>query len=450
MITAIICAVSLQFHGVIGQSAASGEEPLAFTGVRSLCKGPEGRIFFIGDDAGFYEIRKGRPVRVGKATGEFLDWDGRTLRALGHYTGVHEIDPKMCGFRRVAGYQPEVDWSRAAVLPAEPGHPFADKGMFFLWDSKTDGIYALDANGKNRRDLFPAPARNDIRGQRNPGACRIEGLGFLPGTGDLLVATYWPDCKIHRMRPDGGEVVGNGWPVGHGFGFIRRSADGVFHGGTGSLLGLSDHMVGRKGLQAGNESFLDGYARQDDLEFVGTSQGLYVRGTGETAFRRRFGGIRKLSALAVNGKYVFLSMGEKIRWMYLDGDEYEPFASSDELTLRIANGSNWSDRILDLAPDGAGWLKVATGKAGRWRFRHVPPVEYVNHRKLWILESKEPCEKVATPPSDELLDALKAQDVPGGMEIGKIAHQGRWLVVEDVKNRRLLRFRFNDVRGMGK
>lgn len=87
-------------------------------------------------------------------------------------------------------------------------------------------------------------------------------------------------------------------------------------------------------------------------------------------------------------------MGEKIRWLRLDGDEYEPFVSSDALGLRIDNGNNWRDRILDMVPDGPGWLKVATGRAGRWRFRRVPPIEYVNHRKLWIRESSDECTKV--------------------------------------------------------
>jgi hypothetical protein len=193
----------------------------------------------------------------------------------------------------------------------------------------------------------------------------------------------------------------------------------------------------------GREQILTGYARQGGREFIGTSQGLYVKERGETSFNRRMGGIGRLTALAVCEGRIFMSMGEKIRWMYLDGDEHEPFGSSDALEMRIDNGRNWTDRILDIAPDGRGSLLVAAGNAGRWRFSPTPPMDYANHRKYWTLESKERCESVADDTSvpPELAAILDSVGVPGGFKPGKIAHGGEWLVVEDVQGHRLLRFR---------
>lgn len=119
-----------------------------------------------------------------------------------------------------------------------------------------------------------------------------------------------------------------------------------------------------------------------------------------------------------------------------------------QLVMRIANGTNWKDRILDIAPDGKGWLKVATGDAGLWRFRYEAPAEHVNERKLWLPLSTEPAERVSSRrPSEKLLKMLAAVSDSRGIEIGKVAASGRWLIAEDVKNHRLLRFRMESKQG---
>lgn len=436
MLLSTMMAVAVSLHGVIGQSAAGNETPLAFTGVRSLVGLPGERIVFIGDDGLLYEIRGGRPVSTGKtAKGSRLDFDGRVLRSLGIYQGVWEVDTSTFESRQAIAAR-GVRWDLAGIRPESSGHPFADRCKFVTWDPKADRMVAYAADGSEVGELFPLPERKQN--------CRIEGFGFLPETGDLLMVTYWPDLQIYRFRHDGSQVVGDGWPVRRGFGSLRTSCGRIWHCGTSSILPLAPNMTGLKPLTltVGQESELNGYAVQGELEFVGTSQGLYARRRGEREFRRRFGGIGRLTAMAVNDGLVFLSMGDKIRWLYLDGDENEPFASSDDQLMRIDNGGNWKDRILDLAPDGKGWLKVAAGCAGSWRFRPDPPVEYVNHRKLWIRISDKPCEKVsARKPSAKLLKILAETRVPGGLKVGKVAAQGHWLVVEDVLNHRLLRFR---------
>ena len=434
MMAAGILAVALQFHGVIGQSAGPGEEPLPFTGVTSLVELPGNRVVFAGDDGMLYEIRDGRPVATGRpAKAPRLDFDGRTLRALGLYQGIWEIDLATLEARQTVK-STGVRWDLCGVRPEVEGHPFAGRCKFVTWDPKRDKMIAYRADGEEAGELFPLPPRKQN--------CRIECFGFLPGSGDLAMVTYWPDLQIYRFRPDGTQVVGDGWPVRRGFGSLRTSGGRLWHCGTDSILPLEGNMTGGRPVKVGAESELNGYARQGELEFIGTSQGLYAKMPGERTFNRRFGGIGRLTALAVNDGYVFMSMGEKMRWMRLDGDEYEPFASSDRLVLRINNGNNWKDRILDLAPDGKGWLQVATGDAGKWRFRPEPPPEHVNQRTQWVRLSEERCEEVSTrKPTAKLMALLSAASVPRGMEVGKIASQGPWIVVEDVRNHRLLRFK---------
>ena len=434
-----ILAGALQFHGVIGQSASPGEPPLRFTGVNSIVELPGERILFAGDDGRLYEIDDGRARFTGKAAkGSVLDFDGRVLRSFGQYVGVWEIDPGTLDSRRTIPPN-GVRWDLAGVRPDGDDHPFAAKCKFVTWDPSGDRIVAYAGDGAEAGVLMPTPERKEN--------CRIEGFGFLPDCGDLVILSYWPDMRIRRFRADGAEVIGDGWPVRRGMGYLRTSGGRLLHCGVGSILPLAADM-GRyaKVLKVGRERILTGYARQGGREYIGTSQGLYVKERGETSFNRRIGGIGRLTALAVCDGKVFLSMGEKIRWIYLDGDGSEPFGSSDALEMRIDNGRNWTDRILDIAPLEPGVLEVAAGDAGRWRFSLAPPLDYANHRKYWTQVSKERCERLeperdaASEPS-ELAALLADTNVPDGFEIGKIASDGEWLVVEDVKNRRLLRFR---------
>lgn len=429
-----LLAVALQFHGVIGQSASKGEEQLAFTGVRSIIELPGERVLFIGDDGRLYEIVDGRIRFTGRMVkGDFLDFDGIALRSLGRCSGVWEIDLETLEPRRtvVAG---GVRWDIAGVRPDGAEHPFAGRCKYVTWDPLGDRMVAYDSCGRDMGTLMEIPSRKE--------SSRVEGFGFLSGIGDLLMVTYWPDVRILRFRPDGSQVVGNGWPISRGFGYLRTSGGKTFHCGTSSIMPIADNMTYPKEMKVGHESILTGYAKQGGREFIGTSQGLYVKERGETSYNRRLGGIGRLTALAVGGGFVFMSMGEKIRWMYLDGDGFEPFQSPDSLVMRIDNGRNWKDRIVDMVSGGDGWLKVAAGNAGRWRFRMTPPLDYANHRIQWILESEKPCVTVQTENLPAKLRPLLASaDVPSGLEAGKIATDGRWVIVEDFLNHRLLRFR---------
>ena len=442
-VSAACFSTAILFHGIIGQSAGIGEQPLKFTGVQSIVELPGERVLFAGDDGSLYEILDGKPIFTGKTMhGTFLDFDGSVLRSLGRYAGIWEIDLTTLDSRCLVRPS-EVRWDLAGVRSGIPGQLRSERFKYVTWDPSGDRMVAYDGQGDECGIVFDLPARK--------GNCRIEGFGFMPGSEDLLMVTYWPDVQIYRYHSDGSLVTDNGWPVRRGFGYLRRSGDRIFHCGTGLLLPIADNMTYQKGFTVGKESILVGYARQNGREFIGTSQGLYVKDQGETAFNRRMGGISRLTALALNDGYVFLSMGEKIRWIRLDGDEFEPFCSPDSLPMRIDNGKNWRDRIVGLSADGSGWLKVATGNAGCWRFRPEPPLEYVNQRRFWINESREHCERVSSRrPSERLLQLIAASKTPGGMEVGKVATDGNWLVVEDLRNCRLVRYRIVSKEEVGK
>jgi hypothetical protein len=424
-------AATVRFHGVMGQSAAADEPPLGFTGVTCLSDGPDGRVFFGGDDGLLYEIRNGRPVATGaRMPGNFLHWDGKTFRALGA-NDVWEIDPKTLAFRHVVGTAKH-RFDFAAVVPSDPKHPFAKFGRYVTYDAKRDALVALDDRGEETGVPFALAPR-----LQNAPVC---GLGFL-ANGDLAVVSYYPDLRIYRYRADGTQFVGRGWPVNRGFGAVRLFGGEAYHVGREELVRLTDNMasIRRAGIRVGAEGRLMGYAKQGTREFVATSQGLYFRDAGEDEFRRRFGGIRPLSALAANGRYVYLSMGGTVRRMMLDADETTGFDLSDDGIFRV-NGS-WTLQPLDFRVDGENLL-VAAGAGGEWLFKCFPPKANETAKRYWEQVSKEPCEAV-NPPSvrEKLLKAVSGVDVPGGFAPGKIARTGRWIVAEDPPRHRLLRFR---------
>ena len=88
------------------------------------------------------------------------------------------------------------------------------------------------------------------------------------------------------------------------------------------------------------------------------------------------------------------------------------------------------------------WVGGSDGTAGLWRFRFEAPLEHVNQKKQWEHLSEDFCDKASSrTPSAKLLKLRSTVPVPNGYEVGKIAATGHWLVVEDTKNHRLLRFR---------
>lgn len=433
MIGSLVLAVSVQFHGVMGQSARPDEKPLTFTGVTCLTEGPAGRVFFGGDDGRLYEVREGRPVDTGrKMPGSVLHWDGCVFRALGA-NDVWEIDPETLAFRHVLG-TPKRRFDLAAVVPSDPKHPFARFGRYVTYDKARDALVALDDAGQETGVPFALAPRLK--------KSEICGLGFLPG-GDLVAVSYYPDLRLYRYRADGTQVVGKGWPANRGFGSVRTSGGEAYHAGLDSLVRLADNLAGAREnvYRVASGSAVRGYARQGDVEYLATPQGLYVRCAGEDEFRRRFGGIGRLTALAVNGHYVYFSMGGTVRRMWLDADETGTFDLSDETYLRV-NGS-WTLKPLDFRNDGEN-LRVAAGAGGEWLFRTFPPPGHNTAKRYWTCLSEKPCESVS--PSGErakLLKLMAGVSVPGGFEAGKVARDGRWIVAEDTKNFRLVRFRID-------
>ena len=429
-----VLAATLQFNGIMGQSAVPGDPPLTFTGVRALTEGPGGRLLLTGDDGVLYALVDGEVVSLGvRVPAAHLAWDGRTLWALGS-DAVWTVDEECpgCFAAHKAFDVPGLHFDQAAVRPELADHPFAGKGKFFRWDRGRNVLVAHDAAGRECGTVFTFPRRK--------GDSALVALGFLPGTEDLVASSYYPDVRLYRFRVDGSQVTGNGWPANRGYGLLRRFKGRLYHMGT-DVLPLGENLLGARAMRVGHEAHHRGWATDGVRDYLATSQGLYVREPGETRFRTRRGGIRPLTALAVNAPYVFLSMGGTVRWLYLDEDATGVFASSDDDNLRVANA--WIYPPLDMVPEGANLL-VAGGEAGLYCFHpFLPPG--ASPRDHWEKRAPGPCPRVPgcreTFPGVEAAIAAAGAALPEGIEPGLVARQGKWLVVEDRKNFRLVRFK---------
>ena len=372
-------SVALVFHGVMGQSARVGETPLGFIGTFAVSDGPKGRIFVLGDDERLYEIKDGRTVSLDcPAKGFRLDWDGRTLRSMSfHDVWEFEFDGERVTQRQTLG-RGDRRFDLCAILPeGRPDHPFAALGKFFVYDKAREAIIACDDKGEERSVVVRLPSRK--------GDAYVSGVGFLPRSGDLVVVTHYPDLTIRRFDVTGREVLTPGWPITGGKGHFTRFGGRLFHCSETSLAEIVDDPRFRKRseLDVGSRPF--GFASDGSHDYVACAYGLLVRHRGETGFSCRQGGIRPLDELTLADGRVGFRVGDTCGWMYLD------------------NGSEdaWG-----------GWGKDmrGCGRASRQR------------------------------PSKRLLDLLNAAQVPGGIEVGKVTGSGKWIVAEDRKNRRLVRF----------
>ena len=210
-----VLAATLQFNGIMGQSAVPGDPPLTFTGVRALTEGPGGRLLLTGDDGVLYALVDGEVVSLGvRVPAAHLAWDGRTLWALGS-DAVWTVDEECpgCFAAHKAFDVPGLRFDQAAVRPELADHPFAGKGKFFRWDRGRNVLVAHDAAGRECGTVFAFPRRK--------GDSALVALGFLPGTEDLVASSYYPDVRLYRFRVDGSQVTGNG-SANRGYVLLRR------------------------------------------------------------------------------------------------------------------------------------------------------------------------------------------------------------------------------------
>ena len=253
--------------------------------------------------------------------------------------------------------------ANGAKTASTQGRPvgFAAMASRFTIDQKKHEVVGWDAGGKCIGAVFSYGGKVE-----RPDLVKVAAVH--PETGDLLLGAYWPECLVHRFRPDGTEVLGAVWP-------FKAMAEGF------SLAGGKMFAVGERAYELSDKfgalSFgvdsgrVYGVARGKGGWWLATSQGaqFYTDAAVQSGrpAARRIGGLSNATAVGLSDGRVLVAEGCRIHCMWLDDRPDEPFSSSHDWCV-IGKWKGSVDSIAK-AEDGAFFLHWSDGKGeAAWRF----------------------------------------------------------------------------------
>lgn len=380
MISTVLIAAALTYSGTFGQSAAPGEEPVKLFGINTAGESPDGHVYFA-DPQALYTVDRDKligPVCSISFCSPNLSSDGESLWVLCEANYSFQrlgIDPKTGKFKVVENIKnPMANQGQGgpAVRPADPKHPFAKVGKFFAINAKTRKIVAIDEKGQNPKDFADFP---------NVGlASGVEGLGFLPETGQLCAVTGFPDTRIYRFNPDGTRDDTAGWPIHRGYGRLPVRGGILYHTSHNGM-----HEVHRQYTAASTKETvvkpdsIGGFAvdAHTGYRYVATTQGILFARPGETEFRHRIGGVPRPTSILLDHGELFFCNGRVGMFRLNDGPD-SPLAGQNDLR----NMYSWTDVATALSPFADRYI-AAIGKKGIARFTYRwHPDNKQNHPKF--------------------------------------------------------------------
>lgn len=252
---------------------------------------------------------------------------------------------------------------RGAKAASAQGRPvgFAAMASRFSIDQKKHEVVGWDADGKCVGKVFSY-------GDRVERPDLVKAVAVHPETGDLLLGAYWPECRVHRFRPDGTEVLSPVWP------FKAMAEDFSLAGGRMFALGERAYELSDKfgALSFGvNSGRVYDVARGKGGWWLATSQGaqFYTDAAAQSGrpAARRVGGLSGVTAVGISGGRVIVAEGYRVHSIWLDDRPDEPFTSSHNW----CSIGKWKGAIDSVATagDGAFFLHWSDGKdEAAWRF----------------------------------------------------------------------------------
>ena len=335
--------------GLLGQSGAR-KSPVAWTSCRYCVSDGAGNVYF---PDGWW-IRKGAavPERMGGApAGELLS-DGKHVYSWRPELGVLSRLSPAGGTLAETGSEWKIgDWrQRPFLAPDSCRTAFASRARVLALDMKARVVRAWDESGRPLGTVFDYSARL-------PRPDLVRAAALHPKTGELLLGTYWPECRVHRFREDGREVTDEAWPFAVMANFFACSGERMFALGSYAQE-LVDTFGGEIGFgQDCNE--VRGLARGDGGWWLATTQGAQfypdggaVRGK---AASRRIGGIAGVTALGLSGGRVLAAAGYRVYGLWLDDRRDEPFSGD----IGWCAHGKWDGAIVSVEARGEGTFALA-------------------------------------------------------------------------------------------
>lgn len=372
----------LSFSGILAQSQEGDGAGIRFrnVGFPGITNDPQTGDVLFPDGKSLYRLdEKGLPQLLVKDWGipGSLENDGNDLFARTDDTVSH-LSRADGNWKLVHQFHLKKAYKSIAVADAKTTAGFAARGKIFALDGRD--VYAFDVAGGELGKVFSLPELLD--------QCPYVALGIMPGSGDLLVSSYYPDLCFYRYRVDGSQVTTDGWPIR---GWVSRTAfvNGSIWGVHAEAVEYPDSPVKLMDLTrvGRNDLYISGLASDGKKGYyLSTSLGIkhYPVGSyGECT--GRIGGSGSVKSLALHDSRIVVSLGNLLYRLNLDDFPDSPFCSAANEPWRV--GAGWSGSADLIVPDGNGFLVHDSVRKELWRF--VPSAE---KKGRWLKQDGEFCD----------------------------------------------------------
>ena len=212
-----IAPVLAVVSGWLGQSQPPDAPPIPWTECAWICEDGSGNIYLpdgwrirAGDHTAG-KMKHAVPFRLYCDGCCLYGWDApkRSVRKVRAVDDGIVDDGEFCRL-------PHANYS-LHFIPSALECGVASGRKVLALDRTAGNVIAVSSDGRIEAPLFSFADKEYAQ--------LVRSVGVLPQTGDLLLGTYWPDCRIYRFRPDGTELRNASWP------FRTRSDAMVFSGG---------------------------------------------------------------------------------------------------------------------------------------------------------------------------------------------------------------------------
>ena len=440
-----VAAARLVPDGMLGQSGSRGA-PVEWTDCRYCAADGAGNVYFPGG----WRLRPGAsaPERMSKTVSGELMSDGEALYAWRTDPGVLvRLSATDEGLADTGDAVKIGDWRRRPFpAPASCRRGFAAKARTFALDRAQNAVFAWDGTGRplgkalDYKALVPKP---DL----------VRAAAVHPVTGEMLLGTYWPECRVHRFREDGSERVDEAWP------FAMMAQSFVCAGNRVFALGpcvreLTDSFGSSMSFGV-NANEAQGLARGDRGWWVATTQGAQFYPDSAAAdgvpASRRVGGLANVTALGLSAGRVLVAEGYRMYGLWLDDRRNEPL-SSDSVWCAYGKWDGAVESIESCAAGGFAFTWRKGDKTESWIFepritewkdraRRVRSVPREQGARRPANEDRIGRYRVVAEEKEIVLYEGQARVCAFSVSATAIAAEGKWLVAWVPKLKAVLRMK---------
>ncbi|MBN2640020.1 MAG: hypothetical protein JXR78_00060 [Victivallales bacterium] len=380
----------LKLDGTLGQSQ-NANNPADFLSLNGVAMDHDGHIWtsrdniiyrLVPNEDGKYEIiqRFPNPYHIYAPENSTLVSGGRKIYFRGTDDTIYELVPSESKLDFRAAFKLPDRKSRRWTITPENMSGMGGMGRFFYLDDQRQ-LIAVAADGSPVGSIFryPPPPTGT--------KWQYDVFGFEPESGDLLVASTYPDYRIYRFDSRGEMIRNQSWPrpeICFRLVTLERQVWSLFNRAAELPPVLSATTPATRITSPHSTSYPTGLVRLSSGQLLlADGHGLTrYSSDGKTALAR-IGGFPDCSILTVGSDGTVLAAvqrGELLVSLLLDDLSDAPFNCGSNEPWRI--GGQWQHRASGMVPLGKGTYIVLDQTAGQlWQY--TPALER-ELRKAWV------------------------------------------------------------------